>query len=359
MNKTNFDGVVISEKRNPIPSPEKIVDSDGKFIFGTFSEPLKCINMLDAKKPCGLPMTKLIKNSRLKNWEAVEIAFDEGFMTCAIYEAGAIGFNIMMFYDKKEKKVYSWKQTKKIAKVKSHLTLVDSLKALKTLKSDFKIKNNFEKGKVYFDAKIQNKKYGLAECNVEFTSCSDPSVVVIPFGKNQALYTHKEVFKVKGTLKFGDKVFEANERTTGIIDDHRGYYPYKMHYYWLTGMGVKNIDGKDIVIGFNLTQNQSILPKDYNENLLWYGDDSYTLPPVKFTILDDGKWQIKDEFDMVNIKFTPVASHIEKLYAIFIDVNYKAPFGTEVEGYIRKTKDGKKIDMSGLNYMGEDKKLYM
>ena len=359
MNKTIFDGKIISKKRIPVSSPEKIVDNNGKFIFGTFNEPLKYINMLDAKKPCKIPMPRMLKNSRLKNWEAVEVAFDEGFMTCATYEAGAIGFNIMMFFDKTEGTVYSWKQTKKIAKVTSHMTLIDSIKALKTFKSDFKIKNNFEKGKVKFDATIKNKKYGKAECHVEFTSCSDPSVVVIPFGENQALYTQKELFKVKGTLKFGDKTYIANERTTGIIDDHRGYYPYKMHYYWLTGMGTKKINGKDTQIGFNLTQNQSINPFDYNENLLWLGNESYTLPPVKFKILDNKKWNIKDDFGMVDVTFTPVDYHVERMWALLIDVDYKAPFGTKVEGYIKTSIDGEKIDVSGLHYMGENKKLYM
>ena len=36
----------------------------------------------------------------------------------------------------------------------------------------------------------------------------------------------------------------TDENTTALIDDHRGYYPRKAHYDWLTTMGKFNINNK-------------------------------------------------------------------------------------------------------------------
>lgn len=35
----------------------------------------------------------------------------------------------------------------------------------------------------------------------------------------------------------------TDDESTAIIDDHRGYYPRKAHYDWVTTMGKCEIDG--------------------------------------------------------------------------------------------------------------------
>ena len=65
----------------------------------------------------------------------------------------------------------------------------------------------------------------------------------------------------------------ANEFTTAIIDDHRGYYPRHAHYDWVTTLGRYNIDGQMMYLAFNLTRNQSINQAKYNETLKAIGQN--------------------------------------------------------------------------------------
>jgi hypothetical protein len=53
-----------------------------------------------------------------------------------------------------------------------------------------------------------------------------------------------------------------------------------MHYDWLAFLGKDSL-GK--WFAFNLTQNQSIDPYRYNENLIWREKRTSLLPPVTFT----------------------------------------------------------------------------
>ncbi|MFA6866868.1 MAG: DUF2804 family protein [Clostridia bacterium] len=348
----------ISKNRIPVTPPDSLVDENGKFVFGTFDGPINKINMDLAKKPFSNPLFNMCKLKHMKDWEAIEVAFDEGFVVSAVYNLGFVAFNIIMFYDNATKKAVAWQTFISTSKIKNHNSLINSTKSLDIPnKISLKFENHFEDGKVHFEGNASDKKLGDCQIEIDIESISTPSVVSIPFGINQALYSHKEFFKVtKGKFTIGDREIIANERTVAIIDDHKGYYPYKMHYYWITGMGRKDIDGKNQAIAFNLTQNQSIDPTNYNENLLWLEGVSYPLPPVNFTF-EDGAWIAKDEFDMVNVKLILEGSFRMNLNGGLVKAIYHAPFG-RYEGYI-KDYDGKKYDVSGLSSMGENKTYWM
>ncbi len=57
----------------------------------------------------------------------------------------------------------------------------------------------------------------------------------------------------------------------------------KAHYDWVSTMGKLNIDGKMKWFGFNLTRNKSIDQEKYNENIIWFENETSLLPPVTFT----------------------------------------------------------------------------
>ena len=98
----------ISSTRMPAPTPDSIVEN-GKVHFGTFDAPFKNLNLLDAIKPCSSKMPEFMKASRLVEWEAFEVHMDEGALISAVYNTGPMGFSIFVWYDKKENKIYSWR----------------------------------------------------------------------------------------------------------------------------------------------------------------------------------------------------------------------------------------------------------
>ena len=128
-------------------------------------------------------------------------------------------------------------------------------------------------------------------------------------------------------------------------------------------MGVHDADGIQKWLAFNLTRNQSINQDDYNENLIWFKNDTSLLPPIRFTrsiptieFEDYALWEVRDDYDMVNLKFHVYG--VSKLIAKqppVIDMEYFIAFG-ELEGYIRD-EDGNKYVLDGMIGIGEDKSV--
>lgn len=351
----------ISEKRRPVQAPDAIVEN-GEVHFGTFDQPFKKLNLLDLKNPCRTKIPEFLKASRLTAWEAFEIHFDEFALISAVYNVGTLaGFSIFMLYDKATEKAYKWMNLvapAKKAKVASQL--IDDDCYIKTKNSEYRITNDFLNGKACAKG-FSSGRHGKIEVDVRFERLAPPANGVMPLsyakdGKTfkNALYSEKDFFKASGTVTVNGKKYESNERSVGIIDDHKGYYPVPAHYDWITTMGVCAIDGEMKYLAFNLTRNQSVDQHNYNENVLWLEGWSCPLPPVKFTH-ENGKrkaktWYIKDEFGCVDIKFE-IKSVVYNNIPI---VSYYAlPFGT-ISGFV-KDINGKKYVLDGMLGIGEDK----
>lgn len=356
----------ISAKRNPAPTPESIVENN-QVNYGTFDAPFKNLNLLDLKNPCG-KMPSFMKGLRLVEWEAFEVDMDEGTLISAVYNTNGMGFSIFVWYDKSEDKIYSWRNVvpKKRAKVASQL--VDDYCYCKTKYSEYRINNDFLNGKA--DAKGYTKgKCGEFSIEMQFERVSPLANGVMPLAKNKdgsfrnPLYSEKDFFKATGNITLNGKAYHTNERSVGIIDDHKGFYPYRAHYDWLTTLGTLNVDGEDKYFGFNLTRNQSVDQFNYNENFIWCGDNLYPLPPVVFEHKDGKKkateWHVTDEghLGLVDITFSINQVFYMPIHLLIAECYYALPFGT-VRGYLTDT-NGKRYCVDGMVGVGEDKTTRM
>lgn len=356
--------VKISKKRTPAPTPDKIVEN-GKVHFGTFDAPFKSLNLLDCDKPCGKSMPDFMKKNRLTEWEAFEVHLDEGALVSAVYKIGPLGFSIFVWYDKRQDKIYSWRNlvTRKKAIVAEQL--VNGKCYCKTKKSEYTIENDFLHGKA--NAKGFTKgKNGEFSIDISFERISPLANGVMPLAKNKdgsfrnALYSEKDFFKATGTISVNGETFKTNENSVGIIDDHKGFYPFFAHYDWLTAMQPYEENGEKKYFAFNLTRNQSVDQFNYNENVIWIDDKSYPMPPVVFKHKDGKKkaneWHITDEKGegIVDITYK-----INKVFYMPIPLMcyYALPFG-KIYGYVTDT-NGKKYTVDGMLGIGEDKSTRM
>lgn len=347
----------ISPKREPVETPEAIVEN-GKAHFGTFKSPFRKLNLIDCEKPCGAIMPDCMKKGRLTEWEAFELHFDEGMLVSAVYNTGALGFSIFVWFDKRDKKIYSWKNFVPVSKAKVAEQLIDGQCYLKTDKSEFTIINDLENGKAHAIGYSEGRA-GRFELDVKVERLSPPSIVSIPFGENKPLYSEKDFLKADGYVVLNGEKFVTNERSVSIIDDHKGYYPYRAHYDWLTTMGELEIDGKMQKFAFNLTRNQSLNQDDYNENLIWLEGEAYPLPPVVFT--KDSKkaktWYIRDEYGKVDLRFELDNVFYVPMHFLVVDVYYALPFG-RIYGKVEDTL-GRVYNLNGVQGIGEDKTTRM
>ena len=188
----------ISEKRIPSPTPASIVEN-GAVHYGTFDEPFKNLNLLDALKPCG-GMPGFMKSSRLVEWEAFEVNMDEGALISAVYNTNGMGFSIFVWYDKAEDKIYSWRNVVPKRKARVAAQLVDDYCYCKTKHSEYRITNDFMNGKAA--AKGYSKgKSGTFSIDIKFERISPLANGVMPLAKNKdgsfrnPLYSEKDFFK--------------------------------------------------------------------------------------------------------------------------------------------------------------------
>lgn len=246
--------------------------------------------------------------------------------------------------------------------------------------------NNFQDGKCELSGKHSGKclitvpredktavaaikeNYGEAsiEYNITLSRLSKPCVASIPFSETRPrpLYSQKDFFKAEGSLIINGEEMLTDEDSAAFVDDHRGYYPRHAHYDWVTTMGKCDIDGEKKWLAFNLTRNQSINQEKYNENILWLEGETSILPPVKFErsvesrdFKNYSEWTIKDEHDMVNLKFKVYGINPMIMHAVVVNIDYYITFGV-LEGYLRD-ESGKKYVLDGMMGMGEDKTLLL
>lgn len=345
---------VLSEKRIAVPTPENVIDEFGNCQFGTFDKEFPKMDFLNVNRPSSLP--NIFNKFKLTEWEATEINFDKVVLLTAVCNMGIFGTALTVLYDKRTKKATYWQEMLPASKACISKTLINSAETVsKGKKVRINYVNDFQNGQAIVSGYASNKKAGTVDYRVKLTRVSLPSVVNIPFGANRPLYTQKDLFKVEGYLDINGERFVADSSTTAIIDDHRGYYPRKSHYDWVTTMGKKEIDGKEQYFGFNLTRNQSVNQDDFNENLIWFEGKTTLLTPVVFKHETDKRWHITDTHGMVNVHFEIGDEFLMKLTTGIINIDYHITFG-ELSGFVC-TPDGTKYSLDGMTGIGEDKSL--
>ena len=352
----------ISPVRRSVPTPKDLV-KNGECAFGTFDKEFETMNFLEIKNPTDAP--DFLNSIRLTLWEATEVHLKEGYFLTAVCNMGLFGVGLTLFYDQRTHKLYRWTENFSAKQAVIAPCLINGAVTEARRKNlHIHYVNNFQDGKCHLDGFFEGKS-GTIDYDFELTRMSKPSVVSIPFAeideRHRPLYTQKDFFKAEGYLTVNGIRYETTEISTAIIDDHRGYYPRQMHYDWATFMGLHTQDGKEQFLAVNLTENQSINPVDYNENLIWFKGDTSLLPPVTFTkdkptIEFDGhaRWHIQDEHDMVNLDFDifnvfDMVVHAKPI----LNIEYFIVFG-EFNGYVRD-EDGNKYIFDHVPAMGEDK----
>ena len=137
----------------------------------------------------------------------------------------------------------------------------------------------------------------------------------------------------------------------GLIDIHKGYYPYVMKWHWATGGGYIG----DNLMGFNLTDNQVKDQNSYNENCIWIGGCLSLLPPVKFIFDVKNRmkpWLIRDTLGLVDLVFVPEGIRRVDINALIMKNSYRAPYGT-FHGTLR-TEEGAEVVLRDIFGMCED-----
>lgn len=348
----------------PVAPPEALV-VDGSYQFGTYDGPIGVINPLDAGAGGRFhPLRRANRNMRLKEWEAFQLGDDDWFVLGAVYNAKTLGLIQVLAVNKHEATITRW-ETKMPAPTLSvaHGLLGSSSRGRV---ADFRVEigNHLDRDRFAVDAHHPGRR-GHPSMGLHVTGyCGQDDaahlVVVHPFSADRALYSHKVMMPMAGSLVIdGDHVAFDQDRGHLIIDDHHGDYPRPMRYDWVTGIRTADGSGPSpagTVEGFNLTDNQVLDPAQFNENAIWIGNQLHRLPPVTVERPQGpwGKWLIRDASGAVDVVFTPTVRSTMHVGPRKSVAEYYAPYGW-YEGAIEA--EGASLNVDGMFGVGEQKRI--
>ncbi len=336
-------------------APAQLYGETG-FEFGSFDKPIANPNLIDAKRPYKLPLPGLLKWMQLREWQAFQISNGTHFVMVAIYNAKKISLVQFIVYDIVNNKKYRYE--KKVAPWSINVAtgLYETESRYESGNFSLIAKHDLNSSFLELTASIKNQK-GLPEVEAKFNGNHDvkryePMVVCMPFSEKRAMYSHKCLMPVSGSIQFGQDVIPFPDKISQlIIDDHKGYYPYPTIYDWVTGMG-RDDEGR--IIGFNCTDNQILDHEKNNENCLWHDGKLSLLPPIKVKRPNGykGDWIIQDNYGKVNLEFRPVIHTAVDVNLLILRSKYQGPYGF-FNGFI-KNRDGQKVEIKEMFGMGED-----
>jgi hypothetical protein len=340
------------------PSPECIVEK-GAFALGRFGTPFRRANMLDVSHPFHYPIPRILKNWRLKEWQAYQFGDQRWFFFASLHNAKVCSLVLFIAYDRERKKRYLIRRFIPGGIFRFTESLSGSNVYYRGARTLLESACDFDSGSIRFTVMRGSRDPERRFSGRFHFSClpkvSAPNVVCLPLGLNRAMYSTKILMPMEGEFSVGGEShrFEGPS-SMGILDDNKGYYPYRLRYDWLTGFG---IDAKGRRMGFNLTDNQVRDQTRYNENCLWINNKVWPLPPVKVTRPQgsSGDWIIQDTEGMVDLIFTPEVSNDVRFNLGVIESDYHGPLGS-FRGFVANG-EGEKIQAELLYGVGEKEYL--
>lgn len=345
----------MSTLRPLLPTPPALV-TNGSFQLGTYKQPFAWVNPLDAQL-AWLPSPRL-KHLRLKEWQHFALVNDDFYLSLALFDAKLLSLAQVCVYDRRaghtifhERKILPGRFPRL-----PH-TLWNDTAHFSSPSFSLSFRNHLNQGThtISFDIAAKAKLPAVKGSFTCFEPLDDiePIVVCLPFQQGRAMYSHKCVIPAQGTLQLGERTIDfPKDRSYGLVDIHKGYYPFVMKWHWATAGGHLS-DGT--LIGFNLTDNQVEQQDRYNENCLWIDGKLRLLPPVRFSQISaqvDTPWLIQDELGMLKLRFQPEVFRFVNLNALILESRYQAPFGT-FHGWI-KDAQGHPLPIEGLFGMCEN-----
>lgn len=344
---------------NPFADPPETAVTAGAFELGRFNAPFVRANMLDVAKPYHYPVPRFAKNLRLKEWQAFQFGDARWFFFSALYNAKIFSLAIFHAYDRQTKRRYGIERVIPGSALPFSEELERSHVSYKGSRCRLEYECALSEGVIAVEVSRSHHDpargfsgdfrfaYGPKSCA--------PSSVCLPLGLNRAMYSMKALMPLEGEFRADGETHRFDPATAmGIIDEHKGFYPYQLRYDWVTGFG---LDPKGRRVGFNLTSNQVRDPARYNENCLWVNNKVWPLPPVRVTrpAGPEGEWIVQDTEGMVDLIFVPEVKNDLRFNLGIVRSDYHGPFGS-FRGVV-KNGEGEKIEAERLFGAGEQKYL--
>ena len=199
----------------------------------------------------------------------------------------------------------------------------------------FDILFTLQNGKRHLVASMDKlgKKKERFSCDILLEPTSDKSMVIAtPFKKKGHFYYNQKInnLRASGYAKLGDKVYDFNQNSYGVLDWGRGVWTYKNTWFWSSLNTEINGHpfGWNLGYGFGDTSAAS-------ENMLFVDGEALKLKDVIMDIpltssgRDDflSSWRLRDKEGAIWVDFKPVYDRHADVNALVLRSNQHQVFG--------------------------------
>ncbi|OHE74662.1 MAG: hypothetical protein A2413_16565, partial [Treponema sp. RIFOXYC1_FULL_61_9] len=328
-------------------------------VHGTWTRPFDDVDPLGVARPFALPLPRWMRNYRVKEWQSFQAQDERYYLTAALLNAKYYRVAQVTLWDKETKEKLVFRKALPFGAWRFPRSLSNSSVTSRSYGFYFRIHDWLDADLVELDLDIEpTRKRPSFTAHVELDLARDlatPLVVSLPFSGQRFMYAYKALAPARGDLVFGGRHISFDpKKSSGILHDFKGFYPYRMRNTWASGFG---FDGAGRRFGFDLAENQAKDAFRQNENALWLEGRLYPLPPVRITMPNgiENEWIIQDLEGMVDLTFIPREREDYSFDLLLTRCDYRAPLGV-FNGMVM-TSEGEKLAVRNLWGFGE--KLYI
>lgn len=314
--------------------PSAIVDGMNDVQFGVFNAPFNEVNLEDARIESGGKLRgERYSRLRLKEWQHFGVSLPEVFLSFAIVDAKFLRTSWCSIVDRETGRHFEHSRQSPLLPMKIARELFTDRTFVRTSSYEINVENTLADGLHRIHIRV-NESRGKPEiraslrCNHDL-SAIQPLVVVLPVGRGRGMYSHKVALPVEGTIRVGERVYDASaENAFAILDIHKAHYPRQTFWNWATCAGR---DSQSRAIALNLTRNVNEDDATLNENALWVDGRLEHLGPAQFDFDSDRilePWRLTTTDKRVDLVFSPQGERTEDIQLGVIRSTFHQPFGT-------------------------------
>ncbi|MBN2873486.1 MAG: DUF2804 family protein, partial [Spirochaetales bacterium] len=218
--------------RSIVDPPDHIV-RDGTFVLGCFNGPPGKANMLDVERPYHYPVPRWVKDFRCKEWVAFQFGNERWFFFTALYEAKSVGLAQFSAWDREREKILEFRRIVPLGRFGIGEALDGKTLSCSNRRQSLQYSFDISAGSMTVQARMARHgtrpAFDGAFTFAFNTRQTAASAVCLPLGLNRAMYSTKVLMPMRGWFDVGGERTELDgPDSMGIIDDHKGYYPYRM-----------------------------------------------------------------------------------------------------------------------------------
>ncbi|MDR2069094.1 MAG: DUF2804 domain-containing protein [Spirochaetaceae bacterium] len=342
-----------------IQAPQGTPIEKGKPLQGTWISAFNEVDLLNIHRPFSIPLPRWMRDYRIKEWNTFIINDDDFFFEAMLANMKYYRMAQVYVYDKKTKELLHFRKVIPFNGWRLPRDLYNSSIISRSYGFFFRIHNWLYANTIKIDLDItatRNRPSFTAHLEYDLDrNRTTPMAVNVPFSERRCMYAYKVLAAVRGEMVFGGRHISLDpDRTMGLFEDFKGFFPYRMHAVWCTGLG---FDAENRRFGFSIAENQTKETNKNNENALWVEGRLTPLPPVRITMPAglDKEWVIQDIEGMVDLTFTPQVPRRTAFNILVTSAEYDTPLGHFNGALV--TSEGKKIPVRNMWGLGE--KLYL